>query len=301
MKTSFETIVNLQEIGGPNTKKLNDLLAHASIEAISPSTNDTERVLFLGIDIQNDFMEKGELSVPNSHKDVENVTRFLYNHIDKITSIAVSIDTHQPQQIFHPSWWLDENGKHPEPLTIITARDVEAGKWKPVKNYAESLEYVTNLEKSGKKQLCIWAYHCIQGTNGAALEGQFSNMIHFHSVVRNSEIQKIVKGLDPLSEMYGIIKPEYDRDNYYNIEFLESLKTYDKIVVAGEAKSHCVLESIKQITEHYNDNKEITSRIFLLEDCMSPILGFERVTEEEFSLLEKHYDVNIVRSSDFSL
>lgn len=301
MRISFESIVNLQEIGRPNSRKLNDLLALASKEAIAPSSEDKERVLFLGIDIQNDFMENGALPVPNSHRDVENATRFLYKHMEKITSVAVSIDTHQPQQIFHPSWWMDENGNHPEPLTIITARDVAAGKWKPVKRFDESLEYVTNLERAGKKQLCIWAYHCIQGTYGAALEGQFSNMVHFHSVARNSEIQKIVKGLDPLSEMYGIIKPEYDKDNYCNSEFLESLKTYDKIIVAGEAKSHCVLESVKQMAEHYKDNKAITSRIFLLEDCMSPIPGFERVTEEEFSLLERQYELNVVSSNDFSL
>ncbi|MDQ0220463.1 hypothetical protein ELQ35_14090 [Peribacillus cavernae] len=301
MKTSFEKIVDVQAIGGRNPEKINDLSAFARSESFPPSAADTERVLFVGIDFQNDFMENGELGVPHSHRDIENATKFIYHNLEKITTIAVSIDTHQPKQIFHPFWWVDGSGKHPEPLTIITLEDVEGGKWTPAEKYEESLEYVRNLEKSGKKQLCIWPFHCIQGTTGAALESQFSNMIHFHSFARNANLQKIVKGLDPLSEMYGIIKPEYDRDHYCNHQFLESLKTYDKIIVAGEAKSHCVLESVKQIAEHYADNREITSRIFLLEDCMSPIPGFEKVTAEEFNRLRNQYKVNIVTSESFTL
>ncbi|PLT32466.1 hypothetical protein [Bacillus sp. V5-8f] len=301
MKTSFENIVDVTAIGGQNPTNIHELLTLASKENLRPSVDDTDKVLFLGIDFQNDFMENGGLAVPNSYRDVENVTRFIYDNMERITTIAVSIDTHEPQQIFHPSWWVDKNGSHPDPLTIITAEDVENGKWTPVEHYDESRQYVHNLKKLGKKQLCIWPYHCLQGTNGAALESQFSNMIHFHSIARKSKIQKIVKGLDPMSEMYGIIKAEFDRSDYCNHEFLRSLKGYDKIIVAGEAKSHCVLESVKQILEHFATNKEITSRIYLLEDCMSPITGFEESTNEEFKQLQEQYGINIVTSKSFSL
>ncbi|WP_047154097.1 hypothetical protein [Aneurinibacillus tyrosinisolvens] len=301
MKTRFEEIVDVEAVGGENTKKMNDLLALAGLEDIPPSYADTEKILFIGIDFQNDFMENGALGVPHSHKDIANVTRFIYNHLEKITAIAVSLDTHHLQQIFHPSWWVDENGENPKPYTIITAKDVEDGKWTAVEKQEESLEYVQNLEKLGKKQLCIWTYHCIEGTVGAALEGQFSNIIHFHSLVRKSKIDKIIKGRDPLSEMYGIIKPEYDKLNYCNNQFLETIRLYDKIIFAGEAKSHCVLESVKQIVEYYADEKNITSRIYLLEDCMSSIPGFELTTEETFLSFEEQYQVNIVKSTDLSL
>ncbi|RFU60582.1 cysteine hydrolase family protein [Peribacillus glennii] len=301
MKASFESIVDVTAIGGQNSAKIHELLTLASKEELVQSVQDTDRVLFLGIDFQNDFMENGGLAVPNSHQDVANVTRFIYDNMERITTIAVSIDTHEPQQIFHPSWWVDLSGHNPEPLTIISAEDVDNGKWKPVEHYEVSKDYVHNLEKLGKKQLCIWPYHCLQGTNGAALESQFSNMIHFHSIARKSKLQKIVKGLDPLSEMYGIIKAEYDRSDYCNHEFLQSLKGYDKIIIAGEAKSHCVLESVKQIAEHYAKDREITSRIFLLEDCMSPITGFEESTNEEFKQLQIQYGINIVSSNSFSM
>lgn len=302
MKTNFEKIVHIEEIGKANTAKLNDLLTLAKQEKFKPSVEDKEKVLFIGIDFQNDFMENGELGVLNSHKDIENTTHFLYRNLEKITDIAVSLDTHELHQIFHPCWWVDEQGNHPNPFTIITAENVKTGKWKAINYEKASADYVENLEKIGKKQLCIWSYHCIEGTFGAALEGQFSNMIHFHSIVRKTPIQKITKGKDPLSEMYGIIKPEYSLyAEGENTEFLLSLKNYDKIFIAGEAKSHCVLESVRQIVEFYDHKKELTKNIYLLEDCTSPIAGYEETTEQAFQELEKTYGIQRVLSTEVTL
>jgi nicotinamidase-related amidase len=221
--------------------------------------------------------------------------------MNAISRIAVSIDTHQPHQIFHPAWWIDENGNHPVPFTIITTADLDNGKYRAVIKPIESREYVENLEKVAKKPLCIWTYHCIEGTHGAALENQFANMVYFHSIAKKSVTQRLVKGQDPLSEMYGIIKPEYDQKGYVNIEFLNALEKFDKIIIGGEAKSHCVLESVRQILEFYEDRPEITSKIYVLEDCMSSIPGFEDATEQTFSEFKQQYKINIVRSTDLTL
>lgn len=301
LKTNINDIVDWNAIGERNTRKLNDILKLASAEEIEPAQEDKQKTLFLGIDLQNDFMEKGELGVPNSHRDVENTLKFLYRNMNKITSIAVSIDTHLPHQIFHSSWWVNNEGKHPEPYTIISVEDINHKNWMAVENQQESLEYVHQLEKLGRMKLCIWPYHCIEGTYGAALEGQFSNMIHFHSVARRTPINKIVKGKNPLSEMYGIIKPEYDRKNYVNAEFLESLRSYDKIFIAGEAKSHCVLESLRQILEHFHEEVELTSRIYVLNDCMSPIPGFEQDTADTLQRFQNKYKIHIVNSAEVAI
>ncbi|MEK5067577.1 hypothetical protein [Sporosarcina sp. FSL K6-1508] len=300
MKTKFEEIVDVSRVGSKNTKGLNELLVLANAEKMTPSSEDVEKVLFIGIDFQNDFMENGELGVPNSHKDVERVTNFLYQNLDKVTTIALSLDTHELHQLFHASWWVDAEGKHPVPFTVITREDIEKGKWMAVEKN-ESLAYIVHLERLGKKQLLIWPYHCIEGTHGAALEGQFSNMVHFHSLIRQSSIQKIVKGQDPLSEMYGIIKPEYAETDGTNYAFLHSLLAYDKIVIAGEAKSHCVLESVRQIVEYYVDKHELLSKIYLLDDCMSPIPGFEESTEHACKELQKNTGIHIVKSTEFML
>ncbi|MCX7747918.1 MAG: hypothetical protein N2645_13675 [Clostridia bacterium] len=302
LKTAFEEIVDVNAIGKEvNTRKVNDLLQKAWMENLKPAHEDTRRVLALLIDPQLDFMENGALGVAGSIKDTENTARFIYNNMDQITKITVSIDTHNPFQIFHPCWWVDQDGKNPPPFTAITLDDLDQGKWIPVLHAKKSREYVLNLEKNAKKTLVIWPYHCLQGTVGNAVENQLANLIYFHSVARKTVLQKVVKGTDPLSEMYGIIKPEYDTKNYINIDLLNEIEKYEMIVVAGQAKSHCVLESVKQILEHYSSRPEVTSKLYILEDCMSSIGGFEAATEAAFNQFKLQYKINLVKSTDLVL
>jgi nicotinamidase-related amidase len=301
MNTAFPDIFDESRIGLPSQGKGNDILKKAAAETLAPASDDKQKVLLLAIDMQNDFMERGELGVPGSHQDVARTARFLYEHLDKITQVAVSLDTHQPQQIFHPCWWVDAQGNHPAPFTIITREDVENGKWQAVSHQEESLAYVTHLEKQSKKALCIWPYHCLEGSFGAALESQFAQMVYFHSIARKSVPFRLVKGKEPLSEMYGIFKPEYGEYHQEQLGFLKSLREYDKIFVAGEAKSHCVLESLGQMLEFYAEDREVTSKIVVLDDCMSPIPGFEEQTEKTFAAWKETYGITITASAAVSL
>ncbi len=299
MKTTYMEIVNGNYIGSvENPVDLNEILKKADKEGLEPSLKDKERVLFLGIDVQQDFMDHGALGVAGAQKDVERMTRFIYDNMEKISNIAVSMDTHTPHQIFHPCWWIDENGEHPAPYTMITLKDLDEGKWRAVINPQASREYVKHLEQDAKKALCIWTYHCMQGTTGAALENQFANMIYFHSVARKAVVQRLVKGQDPMSEMYGIIRPEYDTKGYMNLEFLNKLERFDKVLIAGEAKSHCVLESIKQILEYYETRPEVTEKVYVLEDCMSSISGYEDMANQMFEDFRKRYRIHLVKSTD---
>lgn len=95
MKTPYNEIVNIASIGSQtNPISLNEILRKANDEQLTPAAQNKERVLFLGIDVQQDFMDNGALGVHGAHGDVERMTQFIYNNMDKITNIAVSIDTH---------------------------------------------------------------------------------------------------------------------------------------------------------------------------------------------------------------
>lgn len=297
MKTPFHHIFDTDSVGQPiNPLPLNHLLRWANLEQIEHD-EFSPKTVFLGIDIQQDFMDNGALGVPGANQDVIRTGQFIYNNIEKISEIIVSLDTHEPAQIFHPYWWEDTAGNHPTPYTIIKLEDLTNGHWHAVTDPALSKHYVRQLEKAGK-QLCIWPYHCINGTTGWALENQFSNLIHFMSVAARIPIQKICKGQYPLSEMYGIIRPEYSMHDNTNTKLLEKIASFDKIVIAGEAKSHCVLESIKQICEYYYDKLEITRKIYVLTDCMSDIPGFEQQSQTGYKILASKYKINLVKSTD---
>lgn len=302
MKTTYEEIVDVQAIGvSQNTRNMNELLTKANQEKLTPATKNAEQVLVIGIDVQNDFMENGSLAVPGSHGDVERFTKWIYNNLDKISQIAVSIDTHNPFQIFHPCWWVDVDGNNPPPFTLITLKDLDDGKWFPVVDPVRSRRYVEGLTTKAKKDLFIWTYHCLQGTFGAALENQFANMVYFHSVAKKTMVNRIVKGTDPFSEMYGVFAPEFDEKGFINIDVLNKIAKFDKVVIGGEAFSHCVLESVRQLLEFHKDNQGVTKKVFFLEDCSSCIPGFEDSTKKTFDEFKKKYGINIVKSADLVL
>lgn len=305
MRTKYNQIINTEQIASFDSKQnMPELIALAEKEELSPASDDKVKRLLLAIDIQNDFMEGvGSLPVEGSKGDVERLTRWIYKNASKLTQIMCSLDSHSVAQVFHPSWWEDQEGEQPLPFTLISSDDMLSGKWKTTndKDYERTLSYLKNLETSGKLQLCIWPYHCLSGTKGAELESEFAKMIYFQSAARKTKPILIAKGQDPYSEMYGIIKAEYDPTGYVNKAVLEMIEQYDEIFLAGEASSHCVLESVRQILDYFKENDEIRRRITILEDCMSPISGFEEKTLADFSRLTVEYGIKIKYSSDIIL
>ncbi|TYR34729.1 hypothetical protein FXV77_14765 [Sphingobacterium phlebotomi] len=304
MKTAYEQIINIDHIASfESRERMTDILALAQAENTKPAQRDKKRTLLLAIDVQHDFMEGiGSLAVPGSKGDVQRLTQWIYRNMESLTQVICSLDCHSMMQIFHPAWWLDQEGKYPQPFTIITYADVANGIWRAANGETErSLEYLHNLASGDKKQLCIWPYHCLEGTFGAKLESEFTKMLYFHAAARQTTPVLVYKGQNPYTEMYGIIKAEYDREQYVNHTVLDAMVEYDAIYIAGEASSHCVLASAEQILEHFADQREITSRITLLEDCMSPISGFEDSTQQQFKALQEIYGIQIKKSTDVIL
>jgi len=309
MRTKYEQIIQVENIATPQAgQDLPSVIALAEKEDIQVAAKDEKKVLLLVIDMQNDFMEGiGSLAVPGSKGDVERLTRWMYANMSKITRVMCSLDTHYVAQVFHPRWWNDENGNYPAPFTVITYDDVLWEKWKPLYGELEdALEYLKYLEETGKKQLCIWPYHCINGTYGAGLEGEFAKMLYFHATVRKSTPNIIQKGEDPFSEMYGIIESEYNPTGMLKNEVvLRAMLDYDEIYIAGEAASHCVLESVRQILNHgelyYWSRYNVFQKITVLEDCMSPIPGCEQATADTFAEFVKQYGIRVAKSTDIIL
>lgn len=299
MKTSYEDIVRTDCIGkSENPILMNDILKKAESENLIPSDEQTDKVLFIAVDVQHDFIEGGSLGVPGASEDVRRMTRFIYKNAEKISNIAVSLDTHTPYQVFHPCWWADADGNSPEPFTMITLSDMEQKRWMPRHDEQETKEYLRHLDEMKMKKLCIWPYHCIQGTIGAALENQFANMVYFHSTARNYYIEKLVKGEPRDTEFYGIIRPEYDPDGRHtNRAFLGRLDTFSKIVIAGEAMDYCVYESIKQILAYFPNNEKLHKKLYILEDCTSSIQD-RAMADKMYENIRSKFAINIVRSTD---
>jgi nicotinamidase/pyrazinamidase len=273
---------------------------------LPPAEADRTRTLLLLVDAQVDFIhEDGALSVPGAVNDTRRTIQWLLMHAAEITDVAASLDSHVPLQIFYPPWWRDDRGYLPDPYTVISAQDVDDGAWQPVFDEAWSKDYVRRLETQAKKQLMIWPYHTMLGTPGHTLEPSLYQAVVFHSAARSSQPTYLIKGLIPQTEYYSLLEPEVkvadDPRGRLNQPFLDRLLGYDRVYVAGQAKSHCVLETLASIARRYQDTPETLSKLRLLEDCTSsvfhPEIDFEALANQTLAHFES-WGLQRVTSSD---
>lgn len=245
---------------------------------ISPAQEDETRIALFLIDAQVDFIhEDGALSVPGAIADTRRTIEWIYRNISQITTIIASLDSHLPTQIFSPTWWVDQSGDHPQPYTVIAAEDVSTGRWQPLYDLDWSREYVRRLEDQAKKQLMIWPYHTLIGTSGHAITPALYEAIAYHSSARQTQPRFVNKGTLPQTEHYSLFEPEVKPDDLTNdgrnVALLNDLASYDRIYVAGQAKSHCVLESVTSVMRYYADQPDTRKKLHLLEDATSSVVS----------------------------
>ncbi len=250
----------------------------AKSKSIKPASEDKKRIAVFGIDVQVAFCTPGaSLFVPGAVEDNTRALAFLYDNLDRITTLVFSLDTHRVFQIFHPAWWVDSRGHNPAPLTPITAADVDSGKWRPTRFSKESVEYVHRLEEGGKYVLTIWPYHGMLGGLSHALVPAMMELSIFHAIARDAPTVLVEKGQEPLTESYSVLSPEVarlgDRSvGRFDEELFSLLMSHDEVHVFGQAKSHCVLSTLNDLmTKIEACDASLASKIFIMEDAMSPV------------------------------
>jgi nicotinamidase/pyrazinamidase len=274
---------------------------------LSPAHEDHEKIAVVLVDYQHDFVDPtGTLYVPGSQDDVARFLTWFYTNAYRITSVYASLDTHLPIQIFYSSWWKNpQTGEYPQPFTVITEEDVVNRKWIPVIEPEWSVHYVQELKQGAKKDLMIWPYHTMEGTLGHMLVAPISEAIAWHSTARDRQTTYIVKGLTPRTEFYGIFgaeipDPDVPESNL-NTPLLDAVMKHDKVYIAGEAKSHCVLETERQLVSRFGNQPELMKRLYFLRDCTSsvkhPVVDFDALAEEELTKMER-LGVQMVMSTD---
>lgn len=294
---SFPAFYDPKQVGKLYIPNTNAAIQAGKAAGIRPAAEDTSRSVLLLIDVQVDFVhEDGALSIPGAIQDTKQTIEWLFNNLDGITDIVASLDSHVPIQIFSPSWWADEDGNHPDPFTAVTSEEIHAGKWIPLYEVDWSKEYVERLEENAKKQLMIWPYHALIGTPGHGITPALYEAITYHSAARQSQPRMVIKGTIPKTEHYSIFEPEVKAEDVpgggLNRDLLENLATYDRIYVTGQAKSHCVLESVTTLMRYFEDRPEVIEKIRLVEDVMSsvvsPGIDFEALAVAAYDQFSEH-------------
>ena len=123
---------------------------------------------------------------------MERIVKLIDDNQDKINHIIVSLDTHQAMHIAHPLFWLDADGNHPNPFTIIKRGDVPT-KWKVSRPEftAWADHYLQSLEEDARFELCIWPPHCLIGSAGHGVVPKLLESLHRWASARHRAIDYV--------------------------------------------------------------------------------------------------------------
>ncbi|MGD9283523.1 MAG: hypothetical protein PVG68_07625 [Desulfobacterales bacterium] len=311
----------------PYQQRAEDAEKWAKQHKLQPASRDKLKICLLLIDVQNTFcipdfeLYVGGTSGTGAVDDNRRLCEFMYRNLNFINEICATMDTHQVVQIFHSIFLVNDKGEHPNPYTLITPEDVKGGIWTFNRELSSSLQidedygqkyllhYTQKLKEGGKYDLTIWPYHAMLGGIGHALVSAVEEAVFFHSIARLSQPDFQVSGSNPFTESYSALSAEVlegpggERIDDKNIMFTRKLLDYDAVIIAGQAKSHCVAWTIEDLlNEIIGSDKQLTEKVYLLEDCTSPVVipGVIDYTEQADDAFQKFADagMHVVRSSD---
>lgn len=270
----------------------------------------------LVIDPQNDFCDlprerlpvvRGQptspaLAVPGAFADLQRLAGFLTEHAARIGNITVTLDSHPSVAVERTSFWQQGDGRTVAPFTPVTAEDVGSARFVPrdASLRADVLAMLTQLEAAGRGPHMVWPVHCVTGTWGHNLVDVFAEALHAWEAAHQKAARRVLKGEYPLAEHYGVFQAEVERADVPETLFNESLARHvtedvDLLLVAGEASSHCVSASLRQLLGRLGAARP---RIVVLTDCMSPVTGFEEAANAYFDAAAKAGELELMTAPE---
>jgi nicotinamidase/pyrazinamidase len=241
-----------------------------------------KNVQLLVIDPQNDFCdaERGALYVPGAEQDMRRLAGLVDRLAPHLDDVHVTLDSHHSVDIAHPVFWRDSAGLPPAPFTQITAAEVEAGAWTTTlpSARARALAYLRALEAGGRYPCVIWPPHCLIGSWGHNVVPDLFEALKRWEDRRFAVVDYVTKGSNLWTEHFSAVQAEVpdptDPETQVNTRLIETLEKADLILLAGEAGSHCVANTVRDIASQFSDPAYVR-KLVLLEDAISPVTGFE--------------------------
>ena len=193
--------------------------------------------------------------------------------------ITLPLDSHHRHALAHPAFSQPRDGSPVAPFTPIPAAQVRPSAFTPPEASAlpRSLAYLDALEAGSRYSLMVWPVHCQIGSWGHAVHASVQAACSRWEDQHRRPVQAVFKGSNPWTEHYSAVQAEVpdpsDADTGLNRALLARLDAADRILVAGEASSHCVKATVEHLVAHLPNGRP--ERITLLTDGMRPVAGFE--------------------------
>jgi nicotinamidase-related amidase len=239
------------------------------------------KLQLLLIDPQNDFCDLpgAALPVPGAVAGLQRVAGLIDRLGARLAGVQVTLDSHQPLHIAHPHWWQDAAGQAPAPFTQIGVDEVANGRWQtrdPAER-ARGLAYVQALEAGGRYRLVIWPEHCLVGGWGHGVQADVHRALNAWGRTQGRLVDFVMKGGNPHTEHYSALRAEVpdpqDAQTAVDARLIARLQQADTLLVAGEALSHCVASTLRDLLDHWPAERR--QDLVLLTDCSHSVPGFE--------------------------
>ena len=239
------------------------------------------KIHLLLIDPQNDFCDipGAALPVAGADADMKRLAAFIRRTQKKLHSVHVTLDSHNPIDVGHPGWHINSKGESPSPFTPMPASAYESGLWRArnPREQARTLAYLKEVETRGRHVPMVWPEHCLIGSWGHNIHADVQAELHNWARAKCDTVNHVTKGSNPRVEHYSAIQAEVpdvdDSTTTLNTDLIRALSEADVLVVAGEALSHCVAWTVRDIATNFGD--ENIKKLVLLTDCTSSVGGFE--------------------------
>jgi nicotinamidase-related amidase len=241
-------------------------------------------ISMLIIDPQMDFHSGGSLFIQGADENCTKIAEFIKTCGKNIDNIIVTIDAHVDGHIAQSSVWEDENGMEPDAFTVISHADVLSGHWKPKNpNLKDQYAlYTKRLEEKGRFQLTIWPDHCMEGTSGRNVVPVLEDALSKWEALTRRTVIRVLKGENRHTEMYSVFRAEVPMDEdprtKWNRELMKTLLDQDKLLICGQALSHCVNYSTLDLINHWEPRE--FSDLYIVTDGTSSVAGFERTGQQ---------------------
>jgi nicotinamidase-related amidase len=333
--------------------------------------------ILLIIDPQKDFTDvndddyKGTMSVTGAAEDYKRIIKFIETNENAIDEIHVTLDTHTPNHIGHPSYWktvsIDsngvaktyplDNGGYDTMMFILSLNNGENGNLSTPRIMATkdnrsiqvtpsdskltdyTIKYLQALAEKQKQSAFIWDKHCIEGSKGHEIADSLKQKLDAVQNKQKIKVKYHIKGQNNLAEMYSIFSAEVPvpdnisdeiksvnyngkntDNNAYTYDKSEGVDTYDEVItkvnldtdinidlmnkllgegnnkvfVCGEAKTHCVKNSIIDLMKYSNVRGYNSENIYLIKDCTSPIVASGIDDDIESIVISPEYKKKVV-------
>lgn len=227
----------------------------------------------------------GALCVAGAYEDTIRLAAMVDRLRNKIDDIHVTLDSHHEVDCAHGIFWINSRGEHPAPFTTIKLADVLKGTWTTTSpahrqrmiQYLTALETPTKNNPNGRYPLMIWPPHCIIGSKGHQIMPVLSDAFRRWSKERFKTVDFVTKGSNPFTEHYSAVKAEVpdpsDPTTMLNVDLIHTLQDADIIPISGQALSHCVANTARDIADEFGD--ENVRKFVLLTDTCSNVTGCE--------------------------